>query len=231
MHKQSSGERILYLLKTRGPQTAALLAGELGMTSMGARQHLQKLERQQLVGRFERAEQVGRPRQYWQLSAAGQARFPDRHADLSLSLIENVRELFGEEGLDSLITRREQQTERDYLQALDDCTELGEKLVRLAELRSAEGYMAVARYDESEQCWLLLENHCPICAAAQSCQGFCRAELELFRRVLNAEVERSEHIVLGARRCCYRIRPGHSFCESKDLPVQHVFASSPLPTD
>ena len=209
MPQQSSSERILYLLKTRGPQTAALLAGELGMSSMGARQHLQKLEQQQLVGRFERAEQVGRPRQYWQLSAAGQAQFPDRHADLSLGLIENVRELFGEEGLDSLITQRERQTERDYLQALGASTDLGERLGRLAQLRSAEGYMAEARYDESAQCWLLLENHCPICAAAESCQGFCRAELELFRRVLNAQVERSEHIVLGARRCCYRIRPSH----------------------
>lgn len=207
MRQQSSSERILYLLKTRGPQTAAVLAGELGMSTMGARQHLHKLERQQLVGRFERAEQVGRPRQYWQLSAAAQARFPDRHADLSLALIENVRELFGEEGLDKLITRRERQTERDYLQALGASTDLGERLGRLAELRSAEGYMAETRYDEDEQCWLLLENHCPIRTAAESCQGFCRAELELFRRVLNAEVERSEHIVLGARRCCYRIRP------------------------
>jgi predicted ArsR family transcriptional regulator len=207
MQQQSSSQRILYLLKTRGPQTAAVLAAELGMSSVGARQHLHKLERQQLVARFERAEQVGRPRQYWQLSAAGQARFPDRHADLSLALIENVRELFGEEGLDSLITQRERQTERDYLQAMGTSTDLGERLIRLAELRSAEGYMAETRYDENEQCWLLLENHCPICAAAESCQGFCRAELELFRRVLNAEVERSEHIVLGARRCCYRIRP------------------------
>lgn len=207
MQQQSSSQRILYLLKTRGPQTAAVLAAELGMSSVGARQHLHKLERQQLVARFERAGQVGRPRQYWQLSAAGQARFPDRHADLSLALIENVRELFGEEGLDSLITRRERQTERAYLQAMGTSTDLGERLIRLAELRSAEGYMAETRYDENEQCWLLLENHCPICAAAESCQGFCRAELELFRRVLNAEVERSEHIVLGARRCCYRIRP------------------------
>ena len=48
----------------------------------------------------------------------------------------------------------------------------------------------------------------PICAAASSCQGFCRAELQMFRTLLGekAEVERVEHLLSGARRCAYRIR-------------------------
>lgn len=54
---------------------------------------------------------------------------------------------------------------------------------------------------------MLVENHCPICAAATACAGFCRSELETFRAVLSAEVERSEHILAGARRCAYRITP------------------------
>lgn len=55
---------------------------------------------------------------------------------------------------------------------------------------------------------LLVENHCPICAAATNCQGFCRAELQVFRAVLgpSVAVERSEHIVSGGRRCTYVIR-------------------------
>jgi predicted ArsR family transcriptional regulator len=55
---------------------------------------------------------------------------------------------------------------------------------------------------------LLIENHCPICAAATACQGFCRAELDVFRAVLGPETEvvRNEHIVAGARRCSYSIR-------------------------
>lgn len=51
--------------------------------------------------------------------------------------------------------------------------------------------------------FLFIENHCPICAAAQACMGFCRSRLELFRQVLGegVRVEREEHILLGARRC------------------------------
>jgi predicted ArsR family transcriptional regulator len=56
---------------------------------------------------------------------------------------------------------------------------------------------------------VLYENHCPICAAATVCQNFCRAELAVFRDVLgpDTEVERTDHIVLGARRCAYRVTP------------------------
>lgn len=49
----------------------------------------------------------------------------------------------------------------------------------------------------------------PICAAATHCQGFCRAELEMFRNLLGdyAEVVRVEHLLSNARRCAYKIRP------------------------
>lgn len=54
---------------------------------------------------------------------------------------------------------------------------------------------------------LLIENHCPICAAAATCQGFCRAEQAIFSEVLQAEVVRVEHILSHARRCAYRVQP------------------------
>jgi predicted ArsR family transcriptional regulator len=55
--------------------------------------------------------------------------------------------------------------------------------------------------------FLLVENHCPICAAAAACQGLCRSELAVFRAVLGTEIaiERIDHILAGARRCAYRI--------------------------
>jgi len=82
----------------------------------------------------------------------------------------------------------------------------GQRRRRLVALRSREGYMA-DYHPQEDGSYLLVENHCPICAAAASCQGFCRSELAVFREVLQAGVERSEHILAGARRCAYRITP------------------------
>ena len=81
-------------------------------------------------------------------------------------------------------------------------------LAALARIRSEEGYMAMVE-TEAPGRFLLVENHCPICAAASACQGLCRDELTLFRKVLgkDARVERVEHMLSGSRRCVYRIEP------------------------
>ncbi|TQV86333.1 transcriptional regulator [Exilibacterium tricleocarpae] len=200
----ASSEKILRLLKTRGAMTAQQLAVLLNMTSMGARQHLHHLQNEGLVSTFDRKEKVGRPSRYWQLTTTAQQHFPDRHADLTLALIDNVRELFGEEGLQQLIDKREREAEANYSRELAALPELGARLARLAELRSGEGYMAEV-IEQSPGQWLLVENHCPICAAAASCRNFCRSELAIFRRCLRARVERSEYILDGARRCAYLI--------------------------
>ena len=57
--------------------------------------------------------------------------------------------------------------------------------------------------------FMFLERHCPVCAAAQACTGLCASELDVFRTVLgpDVEVERTDHILAGAPRCAYRVRP------------------------
>lgn len=205
---ESSEERILYLLKSRGPQTAAAMAKRLGMTAVGARKHLQKLLDQKLVDFTERRESVGRPERSWSLTEQGHARFPDSHSDLTLELLRSVRKVFGEAGLEKLISEREQETLRSYGEALSSCDDLAARVRTLVKLRSREGYMAEWRRNRDGS-FLLLENHCPICAAATECQGLCRSELAIFRAVLGKDVTvtRQEHILEGARRCAYRIEP------------------------
>ncbi len=205
---EDSAEKILFALKTRGPQTAADLAGRLGVTAEGARQHLAKLASRGLVDHSDERRGVGRPKRHWALTGAGHARFPDTHSDLTVDLIGAVRSLFGDDGLDRLIARREERQLDGYGDALAGARGLRDRVARLAELRTREGYMA-AWTEEADGSFLLVENHCPICAAATVCQGFCRSELDIFRTVLgpDARVERSEHLLAGARRCAYRIEP------------------------
>jgi predicted ArsR family transcriptional regulator len=209
----NTADNILFLLKTRGPQTAQQLAQRLELTSMGARRQLESALDKGLVDYEDVADKVGRPSRHWQLSDAGHARFPDRHADLTLQMITQVRALFGEKGLDKLIAAREQESEVAYRAALaatdaEASKPLVARVEALALARDAEGYMAETEI-QPDGSLLLIENHCPICAAATSCQGFCRSELQVFQRVLgdDCEVERAEHLLSGARRCVYVIRP------------------------
>lgn len=202
-----SENRILRFLKFRGDQATAAVALHLDITAPGARKHLNNLSKTGLVTFEDRTGRVGRPERYWRLTDMAQKRFPDSHAVLTVEMLDSVRSLFGEDGLDRLIGDREKQMLRRYDAALAGLDGLGERVVMLADIRSQEGYLAEA---EELACgaWLLAENHCPICAAAGSCRNFCRSEIALFRQVLGEDVsvERVEYILEGARRCAYRIQ-------------------------
>jgi predicted ArsR family transcriptional regulator len=201
-----STQRILYFVKSRGPVSTATLAKALEMTGEAARQHVQKLVAAGLIeGRQEAQAGAGRPRQNWVLTAAGHARFPDTHAQLTVKLIGSVRDLFGQDGLDKLIAQREQESRAAYAQACA-APDLATRLAQLAAVRDEEGYMARLEADGDD--WLLIEDHCPICAAARTCQGFCRSELQLFQEVAGpgVTVTREQHMLADALRCVYRIR-------------------------
>ncbi len=204
----NTAEHTLFLLKTRGPQSAQQLAALLNLTSMGARKQLESWQEKGMVTYEDVADKPGRPSRRWLLTEAGHARFPDRHADLTLQLIDQVRGLFGEAGLDKLIGAREAASEQQYRQHLQASATLSQRVEALVQARSTEGYMAeIETRDDGSM--LLIENHCPICAAARQCQKFCRSELDVFQRVLGPEcsVGRVEHMLNGARRCVYVIKP------------------------
>lgn len=202
-------EKILHYLKTEGPVTAKTLAQQFSLTTMGIRQHLQGLEEEGYVTFFDVKAKVGRPSRHWQLTEKGHQRFTDRHHDLAVHMLESVEHLFGAEGLSKLITQREQHTYQQYQQALSSCDTLAEKLACLVTLRAQDGYMA--ELITTRNGYTLIENHCPICRAAQHCSALCHSELNVFQRLLgeHIKIERQEHIISGHRRCTYRIIPPH----------------------
>ena len=209
---QTQGERktrraITKLLKTEGPIDSAQLAQRLGLTAMAVRQHLYALQREGLVASEERPVPIGRPAKFWRLTREADHLFPEAYAELSVALIDSVKDAFGDEGLERVLTSRCARQRVDYGKRIKLHDALDRKLAELAKVRTEEGYMAEVRR-EDDGSFLLVENHCPICAAANACQGFCSTELDLFRSVLGpgVTVERAEHIIKGDNRCVYRVQ-------------------------
>ncbi|SRR6266540_803510 len=198
---------ILDLLKWNGPQDATVLARRLKVSPMAVRQHLYALAGQKMVTSRPQARPMGRPAKLWELTPAANELFPNAHAELTLSLIEAVRSTFGEPGMERLIAKRGRDQIDAYRARVPRSGPLRRRVEALAKLRAREGYLAEVRED-ADGTLLLVENHCPICAAAAACTNLCAGELQVFREVLGREisVERTEHILAGARRCAYRIR-------------------------
>ncbi|PHM50504.1 helix-turn-helix transcriptional regulator [Xenorhabdus miraniensis] len=203
---QTVSEKLLMLLKTQGALQASDAGKILGTTGEAARQQFVKLAKEGLVEARSEARGVGRPVQLWHLTEKGHARFPDTHAELTAHLITIIRSQLGETAIDLVIRAREKEAFSNYKKAMEEVAGLQEKVERLVAIRCQEGYMAHYSVEENGAI-LFFENHCPICAAAKTCQGFCRAELKLFREILQANVERTEYILSGDRRCTYLITP------------------------
>ncbi|WP_416672754.1 helix-turn-helix transcriptional regulator [Egbenema bharatensis] len=202
-------DQILHLLKMQGAQTATRLAEQIHVSPMAIRQHLQTLKAKSWVTYQEEHRALGRPVKLWQLTPQSNDRFPDRHVDLSLDLLRSTESAFGPKGLEQLMAERRHRQIQTYRHQLAEGSASGnwqQRVWAMAHLRSQEGYMAEV-IEQADQTLLLVENHCPICIAAQACQKLCTTELEVFRSVLGktVTVERIEHILQGDRRCAYRI--------------------------
>lgn len=197
---------IIHLLKQDGAMDAAQLADRLGLSAMAVRLHLYALQAERLVTYEEDPRPVGRPAKLWQLTPAADRIFPESYAELTLSLIGSINKIFGKAGLDQLLALRTRDQIAAYRKRITGSEPLGRRLKTLATIRTDEGYMANVK-SQPGGAFLLVENHCPICAAARACTGLCAKELEVFQTVLGDDVEvtRTEHIVSGARRCAYRV--------------------------
>jgi predicted ArsR family transcriptional regulator len=202
--------RLLERLKRVDAATAAELAADFGLTATAVRQHLEDLGRTGLVEAVSAPPAGrGRPAQLWKLTPLAASLFPDRHADLTVSLLESIRETLGERGIDAVVAARTKAQMAAYRTVLPDpaTSPVADRVEALARVRSVEGYMAEAVEDDEDGSFVLIEHHCPICEAADSCQSLCRGELELFRTVLGSDVsvERTQHQLSGDLRCAYRI--------------------------
>jgi len=216
--------RLVERLKRVDSASAAELAVSFQLTPAGVRQHLEDLAVAGLVEVDASASPPtgrgrGRPAQRWRLTATAASLFPDHHADLTVSLLEVIRGTLGESGIDSVVDARTQAQLAAYREVLPEpvASTIGERVEALAQLRTVEGYMAEAvplpgGDDDGDDAYLLVEHHCPICSAAETCQNLCRGELELFQAALgdDVHVERSQHIMAGDQRCAYRVTPTHA---------------------
>ena len=188
---------------------AKQLANRLDLSAMAVRLHLYTLQAERLVTYEEQARPVGRPAKLWRLTEAADHLFPEGYAELALNLLSSVSKAFGKAGLDRLLAIRTREQIAAYRLRMAGQDSLAKRLRTLVAIRTEEGYMADVRRESGGE-FLLVENHCPICAAAVSCTGLCTGELEVFQAVLGEDVSvtRTEHIVAGARRCAYRVSLG-----------------------
>jgi DeoR family transcriptional regulator, suf operon transcriptional repressor len=198
-------QALLRELKRAGEARAETLAERLGITVSAVRQQLSALHGDGLVSWREERSGPGRPKHVWTLAPAGEALFPHAYDELSNELLDGVA-AEDPDLVDRLFARRR---ERRIDQAGARLTGLdpAARVAELARILDEDGYVATW-LTQADGSFLVVEQHCAIFAVARRYRHACSSEIEFIRAVLpEASVERVSHIVEGATRCAYEIRP------------------------
>jgi predicted ArsR family transcriptional regulator len=198
---------ILSLLKKNGQMTSKQVGDIIGVTSMGARQHLTAMEKGGLVDYEFVRQKAGRPALYFNLTEKANAYFPQRYGPLAMDILKGMEDLEGRDTVEKVLERRRDNLRQNYNTAINKNgmagADLKEKVQKLADMRENDGYMTEMEEKEGE--FILIEHNCPIHIIAKEYNEVCQHELELFKDVLNTPVERVQHMVKGERSCIYRI--------------------------
>jgi DeoR family suf operon transcriptional repressor len=190
-------------LKREQRLTAKQLATLLGTSLNAARHHLKELEAEGLVEYERKHHGVGAPAFAYRLTAAGEALFPRRYAETLTAVLDH---LVAREGRETAVTMLEGYFDslgrrlHDELQGSSP----DERLRAVARTLSEEGYMA--EVSEAGGHGTLTEHNCAIPAVAQRFPEICAAEARFLAEVLQADVERREHILSGCSACEYHVR-------------------------
>ncbi len=198
---------ILIHLRRAGPSAPDAIAAAIGASRSGVAQQLRALDTAGLATRTSVRHGVGRPRHLYDITADAQDLFPSNYDGLATGLLAAILEVGGEALVDEVFAARRRQAEtrlRERMAAsLPADAPLEDRVRELARLQDELGYIAESRMDDGGI--RLLEHNCAVLDVARGMPAACRAELDLFQRVLGVGLVRERHIAAGDRCCEYRV--------------------------
>lgn len=201
---------ILVRLRREGPGSPDEIAGALDASRTGVLQQLRALEQAHLVEHRTVRHGVGRPRHVYDITPDAQELFPANYDGLAAGLIEAMLAVGGDDLIEQVFAARRRQIGDRIRQRIDDRlapdATLDDRVRELSVVQDELGYLTSTSVGEDGSL-RLSEHNCAIFQVARGEPSACEAELELFRDVLGADVERESHIVAGDRCCTYRIGP------------------------
>ncbi|GEC23161.1 hypothetical protein PSA01_01900 [Pseudonocardia saturnea] len=200
----STRAAVARVLMEQGPVTAAIVAGELGLTEAAVRRHLDALiadgeAEVRAPVRSARPRGRGRPAREYLLTDTGRVRFGHGYDDLATSALRFLAETAGEQAVDAFARRRV----RDLLGAdMESVTAFAapqDRAEALARVLSARGYAAQTRRGGLGV--QLCQHHCPVAHVATEFPELCEAETRAFADILGTHVQRLATIARGDAAC------------------------------
>src|SRR6185369_17583318 len=140
MRLSASQQEILRLLRRQGELTVEELSRQMGISSVGVRQHLEILEADGLLTTRTERRPIGRPRRLYRLSEAADDLFPKNYSLLAEMILEHLQDSGGPAMVAEVFDSRRRRLERDALPMLAGQS-LEQRVRTVVQLQDQAGYM------------------------------------------------------------------------------------------
>jgi predicted ArsR family transcriptional regulator len=203
INENPARERILLLLKKKGPLSIEDLSEHMGITPMGIRQHLLTLDRKGFVDYFARRQGVGRPAFLYKLTEKADDLFHKSYHDFTLNALRDIEKNEGRNKVEDIFRWRKERILRDKREALLDKRSLHDRVYTLGNVLESDGYLI--DLDEDENSYILRQYNCPISKVASEFKEACKYQLQIYQDLLRKDVIRQECMSDGNPSCTYVI--------------------------
>lgn len=184
--------KVLEELKRSGGMPVADLARKTGVSYMGMKLNCEELMK---VGYLHRTRlprtEVGRPEIFYSLAPKADALFPQAGAEFTLDLLDGIRTMYGENAPEKTLFQYFQNKQAGYAKHLSKDTDIHEKLVRFAAIRTREGCSCLVE-NEIGQPLRIIEIHNPLLRIFERYPRAATMELRMIEQLLNHRVTRQE---------------------------------------
>ena len=197
--------RVLELIATDGPVTAAQLGRALHLTAAGVRRHLAFLEREGRITELQAHHgpaRRGRPARRFVVARSGQATLAHRYAEIANQALDFLVRTDGPKAIERFAQERTALLERLVAPAVEAAgVDLTQRAYALAGALDAEGFAASARPVPGLPLVQVCQGHCPVQDVAAAHPQLCEAETRAFARVLGVHVQRLATLPTGGHVC------------------------------
>src|SRR5579864_9375366 len=207
---------VLELLRRKGRRSAETIATDLGRTPNAVRQHLANLERDGYVVSQPERSGRGRPALLFALTERADSVFPKRYGQLATMVLQEVREMGGEDALDEIFARvaarHASVIERD-IEGLD----FDQKLSRVVAWIGRAG--TLAEQTETEEGVKVTIHNCPFRNTALKFPQVCTITPHLMSQLLGTAISQADSIHRHDPYCSFVVRdlPTLSSAQVKEL--------------
>jgi len=200
----STRDVVLRTLLTQPRCTINELSEKVGISPISIRHHIASLEAEGLIGCQDERHGVGRPRQVFFLTETGMEQFPTRYVQLTVRLLEQLKETMPEVMINKLFTQMAVNLARDLSEGTETKNlTMEERLNLVIDILRREGFNI--EWEQLEDGYQIHEASCPYYFIGQNHPEVCAMDQILISTVLSMPAEKVTCILNGDNNCTYLI--------------------------